>query len=64
MRSRTGLRSRSLIDWGTEVLREFLQTPDQPLNDIVNCIELCEAAVCTENLIRVDEAMESPKLAE
>jgi hypothetical protein len=27
-------------------------------------IIVAKAAVCTENLIRVDEAMESPKLAE
>jgi hypothetical protein len=41
-----------------DVARTCRFVADGPLAD------LCKVLVCTENLIRVDEVMESPKLAE
>ena len=43
----------------TDCVRRFLMP-----TSVVGTFETCQRAVCTENLIRVDDVMESPKLAE
>jgi hypothetical protein len=54
------LRSASIPDCA-QWAREYF---DQYPNTNVEVIVLYQAIVCTENLIRVDDVMESPKLAE